>query len=79
MVVEQLCQVPSHKVGFFSFCQDKDSVLNSPDGRQRLKDAGIGSPQDVGDWIAKIFETQMDQDNLAKRVRCFVHRNNVDV
>ena len=73
MVLEQLGQVPSHEVRFFSFCQDKDSMLcNSP---ERLREAGIGNPQDVGDWLAGIFESQLDQDDLAGRLREFVHRN----
>ena len=76
MILEQLGHVPSHEVRFFSFCQDKDSMLrNSPEGRQRLREAGIGNPQDVGDWLAGIFESQLDQDDLAGRLREFVHRN----
>ena len=75
MILEQLGHVPSHEVRFFSFCQDKDSMLrNSPEGRQRLRDAGIGNPQDVGDWLAGIFESQLDQDELAERLREVVHR-----
>ena len=75
MIIEQLGQVPSHKVQFFSFSQDRDSVLNSPEGREKLQKAGIGTPQDVGDWLARIFESQLDQDELAEKIRTFVHRN----
>ena len=75
MIIEQLGQVPSHKVQFFSFSQDRDSVLNNPEGREKLQKAGIGTPQDVGDWLAGIFESQLDQDELAKKIQTFVHRN----
>ena len=73
MILEQVGHVPSHEVRFFSFCQDKDSVLrNSNEGRRRLKEAGIGNPQDVGDWLAGILESQLDQDDLAQRLRRFI-------
>ena len=37
-----------HKVQFFSFSQDNDSVLNSEEGRQRLKNVGIDTPRRWG-------------------------------
>ena len=74
MINEQLGQVPSHKVQFFSFSQDRDSVLNSPEGREKLQKADIGTPQVVGDWLAGIFESQLDQGELAEKIRKFVHR-----
>ncbi len=74
MMLEQLGRVPSRKVQFFSFSQDRDSILNTPDGRSKLQGAGIGTPQDVGDWLAHIFESQLDQDELAKKLRDLVHR-----
>ena len=74
MMLEQLGRVPSRCVQFFSFSQDRDSILNTPDGRSKLRGAGIGTPQDVGDWLAKIFESQLDQDELAKKLHDLVHR-----
>ena len=74
MIEEQLGRVPSHDVKFFSFSQDRDSVLNSPEGRERLKGAGVGSPQEVGDWLAHVFESQLDQDDVAKQLKTFVYR-----
>ena len=74
MMVEQLGNIPSHTVQFYSFSQDRDSILNSEDGRRRLQGAGIGTPQDVGDWLAEIFEQQLDQDELAENLRTLVHR-----
>ena len=77
MIEEQLGRVPSHDVKFFSFSQDRDSVLNSPEGRARLKGAGVGSPQEVGDWLAQVFESQLDQDDVAKQLKLFVYRENI--
>ncbi len=74
MMLEQLGRVPSHTVKFFSFSQDRDSTLNCEDGRGRLQGAGIGTVQDVGDWLAEIFEQQLDQDELAEKLRALVHR-----
>lgn len=73
MIKEQLGQVPSHEVQLFSFSQDRDSVLNTPDGRERLKVAGISPPQAVGDWLAGVFESQLEQDEVAKQLRDYVH------
>ena len=74
MILEQLGPVPSRKVQFFSFSQDRDSTLNSADGRSKLKGAGIGTTLDVGDWLADTFERQLDQDQLAERLRNLIHR-----
>ena len=74
MILEQLSRVPSHTVQFYSFSQDRDSTLNSEDGRKRLQGAGIGTPQDVGDWLADIFEQQLDQDEVADKLRTLVHQ-----
>jgi hypothetical protein len=74
MMLEQLGRVPSRSVKFFSFSQDRDSILNTPDGRRKLQQAGIKTTQDVGDWIADTFESKLDQDELASKLRDFVHR-----
>ena len=73
-VEEKLGQNPSHTVGYFSFCQDRDSVLNTPEGRQQLKDAGISCPQDVGDWLVDVFKNKLDQAELAERLHDFIHK-----
>ncbi len=73
IIKEQLGDVPSHAVQLFSFSQDRDSVLNTPEGRERLKDAGIAPPQAVGDWLAGVFESQLEQDEVAKQLRDYVH------
>ena len=74
MISEQLGRVPSHTVRFYSFSQDRDSTLNSDDGRKRLQEAGIGTPQGVGDWLAEIFEKQLDQEEVAEKLRTLVHQ-----
>ena len=79
MIEEQLGRVPSHDVKLFSFSQDRDSVLNTPTGRERLKGAGINTPQDVGEWLADIFESQLDQDEVAKQLRTHVYREDSQI
>ena len=75
MIVEQLGRVPSQKVQFFSFCQDRDSILNTEDGRSKLQEAGIGTLRDVGDWLVNTFECQLDQDELSKKLQDYFHKD----
>ena len=64
-------KIGSHEVQFFSFSQDMDSVLNSPDGRRRLEEVGIGSPRDVGAWLVQVFREDFGQESLANRLESF--------
>ena len=61
-------------MNYFSFCQDRDSVLNCPEGRQKLESVGVASPQDVGDWLVDVFRNKLDQNELADRLHDFVHK-----
>ena len=54
----------SRMVKFFSFGQDRDSVLNTEDGRKKLRDVGIGTPSEVGDW----------RTSLINRTHSYIHR-----
>ena len=63
---------PSRKVQFFSFSQDRDSVLNSHDGRQRLEEVGIGSTRDVGAWLVRVFQRDFGQEELACQLEAFI-------
>ena len=54
----------SRMVKFFSFSQDRDSVLNTEDGRKKLRDVGIGTPSEVGDW----------RTSLINRTHSYIHR-----
>ena len=74
MILEKLGSVPSRTVRFFSFSQDKDSVLNNEDGRQRLRDVGIGTPLEVGDWLVDVFRNRFGQEELADGLHQFVHK-----
>ena len=65
----------SHKTQLFSFSLDNDSVLNSDEGREKLKDVGIGSPSDVGEWLVRVFRKDFGQDELADQLEPFVHGN----
>ena len=69
----KLQSVRSHKVQFFSFCQDNDSVLNSEEGRQKLRDVGIGTPLEVGEWLVEVFRKDFGQDQLADQLDGFIH------
>ena len=68
---KKLGSCSSHEVKFFSFSQDRDSVLNSPDGRRRLEEVGIGSPRDVGAWLVRVFREDFGQESLANRLESF--------
>ena len=78
MIKEKLGPAPSRTVKFFTFSQDKDSVLNSDEGRQKLRDVGIGTPLEVGDWLVDVFRRRFGQDELADRLHSFIHKTPVD-
>ena len=60
---------------FYSFCQDQDSKLNSDEGRNSLKAAGIYSPKDVGDWIESKLRSYLKLDDIASKLRQFLESN----
>ena len=74
MIKEKLGVSPSRTVKFFSFSQDNDSVLNVDEGRQRLRDVGIGTPPEVGEWLVDVFKNRFEQDDLAARLHSFVQK-----
>ena len=59
---------------FFSFSQDRDSVLNCEEGRHRLRKVGIGTPLEVGEWLVDVFQKHFGQDDLADRLHSFIHK-----
>ena len=65
----------SHQTKFFSFCQDNDSVLNTDAGREKLREVGIGTPQQVGEWLVKTFRKDFDQGELANQLEPFIDKN----
>lgn len=48
-------------------------MLNCDEGRQKLRDVGIGTPVEVGDWLVDTFKKRFGQDDLAARLHSFVH------
>ena len=44
----------SQQVQFCSFSQDNDSVLKREEGRQRLREVGISTPETVGAWLVEV-------------------------
>jgi len=61
-------------VKFFSFSQDRDSILNCEDGRRRMKEVGIGTPLEVGEWLVDVFRKRFGQDDLADRLHDVIHK-----
>ena len=39
-----------------------------------LKEVGIKSPTDVGDWIVQTLENKLDQADLAEKLSHFIHK-----
>ena len=72
MIQGKLLSARSQKVQFFSFNQDNDSVLNSEEGRQRLRDVGIGTPLEVGEWLVEVFR-DFGEERLADQLDSFIH------
>ena len=61
---------------FFSFSQDRDSVWvqNCKEGTHRLREVGIGTPLEVGEWLVDVFQKRFGQDDLADRLHSFIHK-----
>ena len=74
MIVKKLQPPSSHKVQFFSFNQDWGSILNSEEGREKLREVGIGTVADVGEWLVGVFRDRFDQEDLADRLESFIHK-----
>ena len=75
VVRTKLTLVRTHDIEIFSFCQDKDSVLNSDSGRRKLREVGIGMPLQVGEWLVKIFREDYKQNEVADQLEVFVNEN----
>ena len=73
MIQGKLLSARSQEVQFFSFNQDNDSVLNSEEGRQRLRDVGIGTPLEVGEWLVEVFRKDFREERLADQLDSFIH------
>ena len=73
MIQGKLLSARSQKVQFFSFNQDNDSVLNSEEGRQRLRDVEIGTPLEVGEWLVEVFRKDFGEERLADQLDSFIH------
>ena len=72
---DKLHSTGSHRTQFFSFCQDKDSILNSDLGRKKLREVGIGTPLQVGEWLVKVFREDFKLDELADQLEVYIHEN----
>ena len=63
------------KIMFCSFKQDIDSVLNCEEGRQTLRDVGIKTPPEVGDWLVETLKERFEQKEIAKQLHQVLHAN----
>ena len=61
-------------IKFFSFGQDCDSVLNCEDGRRRMREVGIGTPLEVGEWLVDVLRKRFGQEDLADRLHSVIHK-----
>ena len=48
-------------------------MLNSEEGRQRLKDVGIDTPLEVGEWLVEVFRKDFGEEQLADQLDSFIH------
>ena len=49
-------------------------MFRTREGREKLCEVGIGSPQEVGEWLVEVFRKRFDQDKLADRLETFLHQ-----
>jgi len=47
---------------------------NREDGRCRMREVGIGTPLEVGEWLVCMFQEYFHQKHLAERLRGFMHK-----
>jgi len=66
-----LGQSPNRTVYLTTLSQDKDSVLNTDDGRKKLMKAGLKCCYDVGDWLVKTLDV-LQHNELAVKMAAFV-------
>ena len=59
------------KIYFCSYNQDLHSVLNCDEDRLGMKDMGICTHQEVGDWLVETFR-KLGQDDKAQRLEKFL-------
>ena len=75
MIEAKLRPTGSHKVSFFSFAQENDSILILQDGKEKLREVGIGSPLQVGEWLVEVFKRDFDNEKLANQLEPFMQEN----
>ena len=66
---KELGHHPSRTMEFYCLYKPPDSSLT----HEMLKEAGIGSPQDVGDWLVETFKSKLNQQELATKLYDFIH------
>ena len=74
IIEEKLGRSPNRTIHFYSFSQDRDSSLNSDEGREMLLNAGIRSTREVGKWIEERLRDYLHQDDVANRFLQFLNQ-----
>ena len=77
--IKEKLELPGdQQIMFCSFKQDIDSVLNCEEGRQTLRDVGIKTPSEVGDWLVEALTENFDQIKLAEELNQFLRPHQQD-
>ena len=70
-IVEKLQPSSSRTVQFFSF--DQDSNVSNED-KKKMREVGIGTVADVGEWLVGVFRDRFYQEDLANKLEGFIHK-----
>ena len=68
--VEKIGRHPSRTVKYFCFdlsSSDKNLTF------QALREVGVCSPKDVGDWLVETFDQKLAQHGLAEKLRKYLN------
>ena len=44
------------------------------EGKEKLREVGIGTSLDVGEWLVEVFRKRFDQEELADSLEAFIHQ-----
>ena len=55
------------------FAFDNDSILNTEEGKEKLRKAGLSDELDVGRWIAEKFLDD-EQDEVSENLTRFIEK-----
>lgn len=59
---------------FFCFDTEWKSIFRTKEGKKKLREVGIGTSLDVGEWLVEVFRKRFDQEELADSLETFIHQ-----